>query len=313
VEKRQSRDEIDFRETLRRPEGLFGYSFLYVLAALLALGVMYVANLTTVGKNSVPPLLVTDSSSLLSDIPFQTASVLPPVDVMQVAAPTDEMVQKGAALYRSNCSSCHGETGLGDGPAGVMLNPRPRNFHEKEGWKNGAKVSEIYRTLQDGIVQNGMASYSYMPPADLFGIAHYVRTFQESPPRDSRDDLEALEVQYRLSMGSSTPGQIPVRKATRVLLHEAGPRLEAVKRLAERLSEETGEQGGEIARRVVRHPERLAAALTTPGHRPGTVAEFVRIVSADPEGLGLSPAVASLHRDEWTALYRFLSQWIQQL
>ena len=34
----------------------------------------------------------------------------------------------GKAVYDTNCSSCHGPEGKGDGPAGAALNPKPANF-----------------------------------------------------------------------------------------------------------------------------------------------------------------------------------------
>ena len=35
-------------------------------------------------------------------------------------------IETGKGIYNSNCASCHGETGLGDGPAAKSLNPPPR-------------------------------------------------------------------------------------------------------------------------------------------------------------------------------------------
>ncbi len=34
----------------------------------------------------------------------------------------------GKAAYTTNCVSCHGETGKGDGPVGQILQPPPRDF-----------------------------------------------------------------------------------------------------------------------------------------------------------------------------------------
>jgi mono/diheme cytochrome c family protein len=34
----------------------------------------------------------------------------------------------GKAPYTTNCVSCHGETGKGDGPVGQVLQPPPRDF-----------------------------------------------------------------------------------------------------------------------------------------------------------------------------------------
>ncbi len=34
----------------------------------------------------------------------------------------------GKTIYQTNCMSCHGETGTGDGPAAPSLNPKPANL-----------------------------------------------------------------------------------------------------------------------------------------------------------------------------------------
>lgn len=34
-------------------------------------------------------------------------------------------LERGAALYATNCASCHGDGGMGDGPAGSALDPAP--------------------------------------------------------------------------------------------------------------------------------------------------------------------------------------------
>ncbi len=36
----------------------------------------------------------------------------------------------GAEVFKTNCAACHGETGLGDGPAGAALDPAPKNLAE---------------------------------------------------------------------------------------------------------------------------------------------------------------------------------------
>ncbi|MCC6956601.1 MAG: cytochrome c [Anaerolineales bacterium] len=35
-------------------------------------------------------------------------------------------IEAGKSIYNSNCASCHGEKGLGDGPAAKSLNPPPK-------------------------------------------------------------------------------------------------------------------------------------------------------------------------------------------
>lgn len=42
-------------------------------------------------------------------------------------------VERGAKLYQAHCAVCHGPTGLGDGPAGAALTPKPTNLTEMAG------------------------------------------------------------------------------------------------------------------------------------------------------------------------------------
>lgn len=49
-----------------------------------------------------------------------------PADYADLSNPVladDESLARGAELYSANCASCHGDGGMGDGPAGAALNP----------------------------------------------------------------------------------------------------------------------------------------------------------------------------------------------
>jgi mono/diheme cytochrome c family protein len=54
-----------------------------------------------------------------AEIPDEYAGMTNPV-------PADEAsLERGATLYATNCASCHGDGGMGDGPAGSALDPAP--------------------------------------------------------------------------------------------------------------------------------------------------------------------------------------------
>jgi mono/diheme cytochrome c family protein len=96
------------------------------------------------------------------------------------AAAMDADATKGKELYTSNaCNSCHGDSGMGDGPAGAALNPKPRNFKDTAGYKQGASEDEVAATLEKGVPGTAMAPYAHIPEADRKLIAKYVVYLQK--------------------------------------------------------------------------------------------------------------------------------------
>ena len=300
------RDEIDFQELRRSPGKLFGYSYIYVLIALAGLGIYYINRLNAVGSNAVAPVMVPDSSVFVTDIPLQSPAVLPPVDIMTVSLPTDSLLAKGRELFRANCSSCHGDNGQGDGPAGLALNPRPRDFRSPAGWTNGPKISQIYRTLEEGIVRNGMASYNYLPPADRIALAHVVRSFMPAAPVDTKEELMALESTYQLSKGMVRPGQIPIRRAASLYVGEHSGAVSAAASEAAALAS-SDDPGARILSTSLRDPERAMRALSSLGRHVSSPDDLMRTVTGDPMSMGFRPAVASLSPAEWKSAYDYLT------
>jgi mono/diheme cytochrome c family protein len=108
--------------------------------------------------------------------------------------PTPELVAHGKGLFEAQCTACHGANGGGDGPAASALNPKPRNFHLADGWKNGRKPSQIFKTLKEGIAGGAMASFAGVPEADRWAMSHYVATLGPDLLKDSETDLAAVGV-----------------------------------------------------------------------------------------------------------------------
>ncbi len=296
-------DEIEFRDLLKKPEKLFPYAFLYFLGALFLLGMMYLWNINSVGANAIAPAALKDSSAFIQDIPFQAPVMLPPVDIRTASVASDSLIARGRELFRGNCIACHGESGMGDGPSAATLNPKPRNFHSLSGWTNGSKVSQIYRTLEEGIVKNGMASYNYLPPVDRFALAHFIRTLSPGQPVDSPEDLEALESAYQLSKGKAVPGQIPLKKAEEILVREGAPEAARAKKFGESLAVDGGPAAG-LLRRNASSLERVA--VTTLGAPLPGLEEFIRARCGAPALYGLKPAVNRLSRGDWSTIYSYL-------
>jgi caa(3)-type oxidase subunit IV len=121
-----------------------------------------------------------------------------------------ELVARGKELFASNCVTCHGAAGHGDGPASAGLNPKPRNFTVAEGWKNGRKPSQIFGTLTKGL--NAMPSFGSSPSDDRWSLVHYVRTLgPHEGEKDAPADLQKIGIDPTKEDGGGAGEQaIPV-------------------------------------------------------------------------------------------------------
>ncbi len=303
----QVNDEIDFLELLKNPIRLFGLTYFYFLTVAGFLGAYYLWNMNDVSKNGIVPVVLKDSIQFIQDIPMQRGALIPPVNVAEVGKTSKALVDKGANLFKANCASCHGDNGMGDGPSSASMAVKPRNFHSAEGWKNGRKISNIYKTLQEGIVINGMQSFNYLPAEDRFAIIHYLRTFAVDFPLDSISELMDLEKIYNLSKGSQLPPQIPVRLAMMKIEQESKGDSAYVSGVSKSiLNAKQNETGSVLAQRLCVNNTKVAATMSTVNG--GSVDEFIHIVSIDPTMLGFKSEVTRLSREEWNALYSYLSQ-----
>jgi mono/diheme cytochrome c family protein len=146
--------------------------------------------------------------------------VIPPIDPNTVMTATPELLERGKAIFAQTCATCHGPAGAGDGPGGKGLNPPARNFTANVGWKNGTRIEDLYKTLEEGIKGSAMTSFSYLSKKDRMALIHYVTSLGafdhgQSDPR-ARAALENLFA----SVGEVIPNRIPVRQAIELLVQE---------------------------------------------------------------------------------------------
>jgi mono/diheme cytochrome c family protein len=123
----------------------------------------------------------------------QAAAVVADVDVTNVKEPwvsSPDMIAHGKKVFATNCAMCHGAEGKGDGPAGVSLNPRPRNFIEGK-WKQGGRSQDLFKTLQTGIPGSSMVSFSALPANDRWSLIHFIRSITQNKIPDDPKALEA--------------------------------------------------------------------------------------------------------------------------
>jgi len=82
-----------------------------------------------------------------------------------------------AAIYKSRCALCHGETGAGDGAAAAMLKPSPTNFRSAAFWAT-AKPEKLEQTILEGSPGTAMVPFGgTLSDGEVTALVDYLRTF----------------------------------------------------------------------------------------------------------------------------------------
>jgi mono/diheme cytochrome c family protein len=91
----------------------------------------------------------------------------------------------GKKLYDTQCVTCHGATGKGDGrmAASITTGPKPSDLTDAS-WKHGSTDGEIFTIIRDGSKGTGMRGYAArMKPDDIWNVVNYLRTLGPAPAK----------------------------------------------------------------------------------------------------------------------------------
>ena len=243
----------------------YGAVYVVFIIAIIVMGTMYINDLPNVTKEKIGGFPVVakdttkDSTGQTADLPMIKGTLSPPTEVMKYLSSTPEMVEKGKSIFTMNCVSCHGEQGKGDGVAGANLNPKPRNFHDLNGWTNGPSMTMMYKTLQEGITSRGMASYANLPPEDRLNLIMYIRSFLPDYPPVTQVQLDSIDVTYSLTKGVKMPNQIPLKLAMEKILKQNAAIDQKVSAMVKQISESKTDTAAVILKGITSN---LTKALT---------------------------------------------------
>jgi len=296
-------------QATKNPGAKFGALYIYVLVIILAIGIYYVNNLENISRQSVPPVL--KDTTVVADLSVKNAQNILPIDIKTVSQSTPELLAEGEKIYKTNCSSCHGENGAGGGPGSMGLNPAPRNFTSKDNWKNGTKLSNIYTTLQEGLLPSAMIAYDFLLPRERFAVAHYIRTnFIPTPDNDTEADLLALESTYNLSGGLQLAAQIPVKSASFLVVSENQNVNAKIDSTISSIKKYQSEIGFDTFSKVVKNKKVALSFLSkNPGWKLNESA-FVNLVVNNVNQNGFNGSVFNLKNEEWNSLYSLMLKLI---
>jgi len=155
------------------------------------------ASLKALPSNPRQPGLVADADRLVRLVKEKTASATVADAARQLrwdvigaynlavspkAAPD---LRAGATLYQPLCAGCHGAKGLGDGPAGAKLDPRPANFHDAARMRQRSAYG-LYNTVTLGVTGTAMSPFGQLKEESRWALAFYVADLAADPAERAR-------------------------------------------------------------------------------------------------------------------------------
>lgn len=86
---------------------------------------------------------------------------------------------KGKEIFQTNCATCHGPEGKGNGPAAAALNPKPRNLSDAE-YMSTLSHEHLVKVITDGGQSVGkspmMAAWGgILSKNDISNVIAYIR------------------------------------------------------------------------------------------------------------------------------------------
>ena len=87
-----------------------------------------------------------------------------------------ESISTGQTLFSTNCALCHGQTGKGDGPVGVTLNPRPADLtqHAIVGIHTDA---QLFEWITNGFPGSRMPAFkSALSDTERWHLVNFIRS-----------------------------------------------------------------------------------------------------------------------------------------
>jgi high-affinity iron transporter len=86
----------------------------------------------------------------------------------------------GRTIYQSTCASCHGISGLGDGPAAIALNPKPPAIGSAKEMESRSPAL-LYRILSVGVAGTPMAGFASRLTSDQrWNVVAYVMSLRSN-------------------------------------------------------------------------------------------------------------------------------------
>jgi mono/diheme cytochrome c family protein len=87
-------------------------------------------------------------------------------------ASDNKAIEQGEKVAKTNCVSCHGAKGKGDGVAAVALNPKPANWTSQK--VQAESDGEIFWKISNG--RGAMPPWKHLAENDRWALIRYIRS-----------------------------------------------------------------------------------------------------------------------------------------
>ncbi len=106
-------------------------------------------------------------------------------------------ITNGKNLFQQNCIACHGQNGLGDGPDGAKLDPKPANFHSKDRMSS-ISAFHSFNTIRLGVPGTGMPAFGDLSDRDVWDLSFYVMSLRHQTFLSTLKTIPANQLNFSL-------------------------------------------------------------------------------------------------------------------
>lgn len=108
--------------------------------------------------------------------PISTLVPVPEEYVAKTNPFGSEAAAEGAEIFRTNCETCHGPQGHGDGPAGDSLDPKPKNLAELQ---KIASDDYLFWRISEGKAGTSMVAWKgILTEEQIWQVVSFIRTLK---------------------------------------------------------------------------------------------------------------------------------------
>lgn len=224
------------------------------------------------------------------------------MDLKLIKEPSPEMLKLGKDTFQDRCINCHGPEGKGDGPAGIAL--KARNFHTKDGWRNGRELGKMFGTITKGTAF-GMQAFDTLPVQTRISLIHYIRKFTGDFPEITDSEVDALDKEYGLSKQTINPHKIPIKLATQLIVEEAAVSKQMQFEVLMKISKDNS-KGASILKAYSENMVKTIASINNSSVWKNDLESFVKFVEVNVGSNGLRPETLLMDKQNMEELYNYL-------